>query len=332
MKISYFVLWTFCIFYFSGAYANTPSSSEAAATAGSSTATTQPSEKSTDEADAVITNRMLRASTGSLSKWSLSSSWSYSAGSLSDPFNAVRPNITSASDTPALQSLSGTVGAKYRIDATNSLSMSTGMNMLTPFHRSLHSNNAAVQRQFDASGGQLNVNDPSLSYTHLSRWNGIQNVSSFDTNLLTSGFFREAGYRASLEASHQFMYEVKKANGLSVGLLLTGTKYFFDKDSYTDSTGAAVSLFSDQASLVLGAYPAVEYVISDRLNFRTISGIGVYEFRRDGTSHHRIIYQSMGLGISVTRDFFLYPNIQFIPGSLRANNTNLGLNANINLF
>jgi hypothetical protein len=41
---------------------------------------------------------------------------------------------------------------------------------------------------------------------------------------------------------------------------------------------------------------------------------------------------STGIGFSITRDIFLYPNIQFNPEDIRADRTNLGLSANINLF
>jgi hypothetical protein len=43
------------------------------------------------------------------------------------------------------------------------------------------------------------------------------------------------------------------------------------------------------------------------------------------------VYQSAGLGISVTRDIYLYPNVQFIPEDVRSDRTNVGVSANINL-
>jgi len=44
------------------------------------------------------------------------------------------------------------------------------------------------------------------------------------------------------------------------------------------------------------------------------------------------VYQSVGLGISVTRDIFLYPNIQFIPSDIRSDRTNIAMSASINIF
>lgn len=290
-----------------------------------------PEKAQTDEADQIITNRQLRASTGSLSNWSINSSWQYKAGSLSDPFNALRPNLTTATDIPAIQSLAGTIGARYRIDTTHSVALKTGLFMLAPFHRSVSTTNAGVREQFDEGAGNLTVSDPTLSFQKLFRLGDVQNVSTFETALLTSEFLRNAGFRASLYASHQFMYEVKKT-GLSLGLFFDGTRYFHDKDSVVTASGGTRDLRPNQAAWAFGAYPAVEYVLSSKLNLRTVSGVWVYELRRNQQLARRRIYQSVGLGISVSRDFFLYPNIQFIPQDLRAENTNVGVNANINVF
>jgi hypothetical protein len=47
---------------------------------------------------------------------------------------------------------------------------------------------------------------------------------------------------------------------------------------------------------------------------------------------HDQIYQSVGVGVSVTRDIFLYPNIQFLPNQIMASETNVGLTATVNVF
>jgi len=41
---------------------------------------------------------------------------------------------------------------------------------------------------------------------------------------------------------------------------------------------------------------------------------------------------STGIGISLGRDVFLYPNIQFIPTDIRSDRTNVAMSANVNLF
>ena len=69
----------------------------------------------TDEADQVITNRRLRATEGSLSKWSVSTYWNYQGGSMSDPTDPERPNIVSGGNVETLQSLSGEVVVNFRL-------------------------------------------------------------------------------------------------------------------------------------------------------------------------------------------------------------------------
>jgi hypothetical protein len=38
------------------------------------------------------------------------------------------------------------------------------------------------------------------------------------------------------------------------------------------------------------------------------------------------------VGYSVTRDIFLYPNIQFLPNQVASDMTNVGIQATINVF
>ena len=100
------------------------------------------------------------------------------------------------------------------------------------------------------------------------------------------------------------------------------TRYFFDK---TDkSLGANY----------LQIYPVAEYIINDKLNLRTVLGYQWEQLRSTRyTNYHKLaVFQSVGLGISVTRNIFLYPNIQFLPSDIRTDLTNIGLSAYINAF
>src|SRR5690606_25493408 len=53
-----------------------------------------------DDIDQEITNRKLRAETGSKSKYSISTDWTYNGGTIKDPGSDVRPNVRAASSTP----------------------------------------------------------------------------------------------------------------------------------------------------------------------------------------------------------------------------------------
>jgi hypothetical protein len=294
----------------------------------------QADEKKSDEADQIITNRRFRASTGSLSKWSFNSSWNYNAGSIERPFDATRPNITAASDVALLQNLSGDVGINYRFSQKDRLSLRTGLQMAAPFHSTVDTNDPVVKEEFENNQGELDIQNPSVSFSRIFKVLGVQNVLSAGAGIYTQGALTDRGYQYFASTSLNTLYDFGKT-GASAGLLLTYDRNIFNKDTTLNSRGTEVSLLEGQAEQVFGVYPQAEYEINDTFNIRTILRAWVYEDRRSrkfGDFIQRELTQSVGLGISVTRDIFLYPNVQFAPDNLRADKTNIGLSANINLF
>ncbi|MFY7992578.1 MAG: hypothetical protein ACOVP4_04725 [Bacteriovoracaceae bacterium] len=281
------------------------------------------SAEATDEADQLITNRRLRASEGSLSKWSVSTFWNYQGGSVNDPTDPERPNIVNGGNVQTLQSLSGEVGVKYRLTPRDSITASTGLFMTTPFHSKIDKN-SRLKQAFDDNSRKLNVQDPFLKYAHLDSIFGIQSISTVQGKLITSNQLANNRFRSELMLSQNFMKDVGKT-GFSYGAALIG--YFYDfRDSVKNDA------LTDK---LIGLYPQAEYVINDTYNLRTVFGWQVYENLRGNPSDtysKRKVYQSVGLGISVTRDLFLYPNIQFIPSNMRDDVTNIAMSANINLF
>lgn len=278
--------------------------------------------KPVDEADQVITNRRLRADSGSLSKWSVSTYFNYQGGSLADPLKPERPNIVNGADALTLQSLVGEVGIRYRLSALDSLTLSTGLFMTTPFHDSIDTDNAKLEKTFDDTHQELTVSDPAIKFTHLDKFFGVQSVSLIKPTLITNNQQKDAGYEASFLFSQTFMQEVGKT-GFSYGAGLQALFYTFNNDNQN---------LSDSVS---GLYPAAEYEINETYNLRTVFGFQVYEQLRsqdNGTFNKRKVYQSVGLGISVTRDIYLYPNVQFIPSDIRSDRTNIAISANINVF
>ncbi len=294
----------------------------AQATAASATVQATP-EAATDEADQVITNRRLRASEGSLSKWSISSFWNYSGGSLNDPTEPERPNIVSGGNVQTLQSLSGEVGVKYRLTKLDSLTFSTGLFMTTPFHSEID-DNSPRKAAFDQNSRKLNVQDPFLKYTHLDKVWGIQSITNVQGKLITNNQLAESRFRSELLVSQNFMKDWA-GTGFSYGAAFQA--FFYDFRDSVKLDGLTEQL--------LGIYPQAEYVINDVFNLRTVLGWQVFENVRgqpSDTYRKRKVYQSVGLGISVARDIFLYPNIQFIPSNLRDDVTNIALQMNLNIF
>jgi hypothetical protein len=46
----------------------------------------------------------------------------------------------------------------------------------------------------------------------------------------------------------------------------------------------------------------------------------------------KYVYQSIGVGIAVTRDIYVYPNVQLVPDHIASNFTNFAVATTINMF
>ena len=277
-----------------------------------------------DKADELITNRRMRADGGSLSKFSISSSFTYNGGSVTKPLAADRPNIAGAADDVSVASMSGDIAASYRLNKKNRLGLGTGLSMIAPFNNSIDTNSKKAESQFEKNQGELDVSDPYLSYTHINKILGVQTVFGTSYTHITNNSYNDAGYINNIQANVNSMYDFG-GSAFSVGLLVAGGKYLFNSDEIGRE---------NQVDSWIGFYPQAEYNISDTFNLRTIVRSNVYENTRSDTSDfsQHVITQSLGLGVSVTRDIFLYPNIQFAYRNLQMSNTNIGISANVNMF
>lgn len=276
-----------------------------------------------DEADQLITNRRLRADSGSLSKWSVSSGFTYQGGSLAHPKDASRPNIVKGADALTLQNFTGDIGVRYRLTKLFSLTASTGVFMTTPFHDSIRTKNRKLQQNFDENHQKATVNDPFLKATYVNKFSVYQAVTQAKLTHITNNQQKLDGYRWNYYVSQQFMHNVADTK-FSYGGNLAVQFYSFSGNENMSLTDR-----------IIGFYPALEYEITDKLNFRTTFGTWVYQHIRSQdawTYEKRKAYQSLGLGILLSRDVFLYPNLQYIPSDIRADRTNIALTANINFF
>lgn len=92
----------------------------------------------------------------------------------------------------------------------------------------------------------------------------------------------------------------------------------------------------DQSDYGFGFEPSLQFQFSDRFALNTTWEL--WEFEHIRSSPHRDVYQrnkviqSVGLGISLTRDIYLNPNINFVPDDVRSDRTNVALSADINIF
>lgn len=281
-------------------------------------------EEKADKADELITNRRFRASNGSLSKYSMNMSLSYSGSSLSDPFAADRPNISNAGDTTSIAGINGAFNGSYRINSLNRINLGAGLQMLAPLNKTIDTDDPRAQKEFDDNQGELDVSNPFISYTHMNKFFGVQTIATATLRQYTASNLTDVGYQNEIAGSLNTMYNVGKT-GFSFGALMLYSKYFFNKDDE--------AFLGSQNDVVFGFLPQAEYVINDTFNLRTIIRSHWYQNTNANRDFEkRPVTQSVGLGISVSRDVFLYPNIQFAYDNLAADNTNVGLTANINMF
>jgi hypothetical protein len=275
-----------------------------------------------DDVDEIITNKKMRAESGSKSKWSIGSQLIYYGGTINSPFAASRPNLAGGAGNTAVTNIGGYLGVAYKITTTDRLSLNFGIRWITPFQKNLPS---------DYLGKRADIFDPQVLYNKMYKWWGVQSVLGVGPQLYTRSDQTAYGYQGGATLYQNNVCELGHS-GLSLGLYMQADYNIFDK--------------SDPKSLAHGAdwdvdvSPFLEYVINDTLNIRTVFNWALWEHDRNAstalTLYKNQNVQSIGVGISVTRDIFLYPNIQFQPKDIThvfsANDTNVGIQANINVF
>lgn len=282
------------------------------------------------DVDELITNNLLRAQTGSKSRWSLSSNLDYSGGSIQKPLAEDRPNIASTTGDTPKASINGTISGKYNISAVNSLSAGVGVRWIAPLSTGSPKN---------YNGDRVDAVNPMLTFQHLYKWSGIQSVLAVEPIYYTESNLVKQGYEYLLYVSQDNVLEIGHS-GLSLGVSVSGQFGTFNKTgplgSKNDQDNYIDDLRTVQADYVFGLSPILEFAFNDTYNFRTVTNIWNFEHMRSFSSPNKYvndtITQSVGLGISVTRDVFIYPNVQFLPENIRSDRTNVAVNTNINLF
>lgn len=274
-----------------------------------------------EDIDQVVTNRMQRASVGKKSKYSFSFNGQYLGGTITSPGAATRPNIMAAVDTQDDPRLTGALAARYRFTPLQTLSLSIGVGIDKPFHGDDN----------QSFGDRSSLNDPSLTYSVVSKLGGFVSTTSVSATYWDNAFNRAAGYRMQYGIQEVIMTDFGGSRftlGTSANIL-TNT---FDIDRTSFNNRGLVG--PQQTDFRAGIFPFMEVVLNDTLNFRTLLGFMAQRVRSEAnfwTWRELRRYSSSGIGISITKDIFLYPNVQFIPEDMRPENTNVALNATINL-
>ena len=84
------------------------------------------------DADNIISNKQLRAASGSTSLWSVGTAFNYNGGSIRKPLAEDRPNIAGTTATTDKALLDGQVNVKYNFSAAHSLNAGMGLRWIAP--------------------------------------------------------------------------------------------------------------------------------------------------------------------------------------------------------
>jgi hypothetical protein len=308
------------------AQAQTSTTTATTQQSGESTAKIQSLQKKDEQMkdiDQEITNNKMRAELGSKSKWSVRTYFNYQGGTVKKAFSEERPDIRSEGDVPEAVGMSGDIAVKYRLGDRGSLNFGTGVSIDKLFHRTA---DEATNSNASKTDGKRNasISNPYLEYNTAYKLGAIQNVSSVTYTQYTEKYYQDAGFVNNVSLAQIGAMELGN-NTLGLAFALT----FFD---YEDSKEVFAN-GNKRTEINTYLSPFYEYSFNDKYNFRTVANWFTFNKKRGESDFNQaVIQQSVGLGISVTRDLFLYPNIQFIPQDIRADRTNVALSANINVF
>jgi hypothetical protein len=275
-----------------------------------------------EDVDDVITNNLLRAESGSKSKWSLATAFNFNGGSIESPLAEDRPNVAASTGTIPKSNLQGQVSLKYGMTSRSSMMLGVGMRWIAPL---------STSGPHDFEGQRFDADNPYLTYQYLYKWWGIQSVMQVQALAFTNADLLAEGYVGQLQFDQENMYEIGET-GISIGASTWVDLQSFNK---TGPVGDFADVRSDQSDYSFGIQPCIEYAFSDRFNLRGVTSLWVFEHTRDMAANSYFqdkIYQSVGIGITVARDVYLFPNISFLLEDIRSDKTNVGINTNINVF
>ncbi len=271
--------------------------------------------------DEEISNAKMRAESGSKSKYSMSTKIDYSGGSLGSPFNADRPNLSGVPGSEIKSSISATLNARFRATKNDSFTAGTSFAMMAPLKDE--------QRK-------TNFRDPTVGYNHVAKIGAFQTVGVLSYYYGTSNESKAQDLthqvNASLNAMHDF------GNGLTAGSSFSSSYNNFTSRPGTNEANVRPGQYGNDKRVAwdFSIYPQAEYKFNDKYSARTVFGYfnwkHLYGDPNKGRLLQKFVYQSLGVGIAVTRDIFLYPNVQFVPDNIRSDFTNVAMSATINVF
>jgi hypothetical protein len=262
----------------------------------------------------VLTDPNLRASDGSLSRYSFKGSLAYSGPTLGDLSAQNQPNPDKTVGNFA-QKITGNVNLSYRLDPRRSFSSGIGVIMSYPFAGD--SNAQTLLEKSHSGSSQYSANNPFVSYNIASRWDTLQMRNSFMAIDSTQPVYTSLGETGGVNYYNGLVYGL----GLSrVSLSLdTSIYYWIFNRGYNPairSQGGDAGAGSIQ-QYTIGLTPGVKYNFTESLNVYTNMGFG-WQNPRDNTGDLSVLQPrsptvALGLGWAYQREIYIAPYITTYP-------------------
>lgn len=283
-----------------------------------------------EDADEVLTNNKLRAESGSKSRFSVASQMAYNGGTITHPFGDHRPNIQDVTGDSPVTSIQGGVNLKYNMTQLDSVLLGGTARWITP-----QSHVRDVPAGY--AGQKMDFVNPSINYQRIYKIGNIQSYVQVGPGLYTQTDLTAIGYIGNLGAYNVNAYDIGHT-GFTIGLETGTTFNYYKTPRNYPGIATEQEVRENSADYQVFTFPYVEYKINDKVNLRSVMMFFSMEHTLATRSlapadwHKDKAMQSFGVGYSVTRDVFLYPNVQFIPDQTRVAQTNVGIEADVNLF
>jgi len=189
----------------------------------------------------------------------------------------------------------------------------------------------------NSNENQLNFADPFAAYNRTWAMLGLQNSWSVTGSVGTSDESQNNDQISSLATDYTLMKGF--SSGISLGFTASAWYNFYVSAAGRNERTAMPSgsdKIDRRTEYQFNLLPTFEYKISDMLSFRTLFGYFRWRHLYGDQQNTRLLrvkeYQSVGVGVALSRDMYLYPNVQFLPREARSDYTNFGLSATLNVF
>ncbi|MFM6928285.1 MAG: hypothetical protein ACKOX6_07460 [Bdellovibrio sp.] len=264
------------------------------------------------EDDKEITDAKLKADSGSLSRYSMKFSLGYYGPPVGDLSNEMQPNPDGSVGTFET-ALSGSIGARYRIDSKSTISVGTGVSAVTPVQ--------GVKR--------YDTKNPYLSYDRNGRLFEMQMRNSYGVTYVTNPAYRDIGEYAGVTIDNSLLYNIGTSR-VAVGVDTSLGYYFFERGPNMKSKKE-----KNTGRYSLGFFPQVKYNFTDKFSSYTSLSLNFNNPRGEddlSVLWNKTLSQRLGFGYAFTRDIYFAPYFNFYPKSFTADSTTVNFSTTFSIL